>query len=287
MRRAGRQAGRWRGVTLIEVLVVVAVVGALVGIAVPALVGARRAADASACLANLRTIGQAFGLYAQDHADEWPTYEFQRDPDGVIRREILTEWWFAIPIPRDQVGTRIFVLPADQVQIWANPLRTYVTDEAEDSPFNAEQVVSCLTVYRELTRADRGQAAPSFLSRVSYLQSPAFFTTPSAWAAGSRVDLNRDYAPTRVSDVAFPANKALLIERFSHHSRRRDAITDGASALRFNALAADGHAEPRRGDQARPAVAVEGRRAGGLPCVWCRKAVPYLTTAGGLAGADW
>jgi len=284
-RSSGKSGGRY-GVTLIEALVAIAVLAVLLGIALPALVGARRVADASVCLSNLRTIGQAFALYTQDHADAWPTYEFERDPDGVIRRELLTEWWFATPIPQQEIGAQIFVLPTDQVAIWAPPLRAYVSDEPEDAPYKAEQVVSCPVVYRE-SSALGVVADPAGLAAYSFLQSPAFFTTPVAWAGDATVSINRDYARTRVSDVANPANKALLTERFSHHSRRRDAITGPPSGMMFNTLAADGHAEPRRGDAAMPAWKVEGRRAGGLPCPWCRVPAPYLTTEAGLAGADW
>lgn len=56
-----------RGFTLIELLVVIAVIALLVGLLLPALGAARRAARATACLANIRTLSQSQLLYAHDY----------------------------------------------------------------------------------------------------------------------------------------------------------------------------------------------------------------------------
>lgn len=56
-----------RGFTLIEVLVVIAVVALLVGLLLPALGAARRAARATNCLANIRSLSQCQLLYAHDY----------------------------------------------------------------------------------------------------------------------------------------------------------------------------------------------------------------------------
>lgn len=61
-----------RGFTLIELLVVVAVIALLVAVLVPALSGARRSAQSTACRSQLRQIGQAALLYAQEHDDQLP-----------------------------------------------------------------------------------------------------------------------------------------------------------------------------------------------------------------------
>ncbi|MFO0859852.1 MAG: prepilin-type N-terminal cleavage/methylation domain-containing protein [Phycisphaerales bacterium] len=59
--------------TLIELLVVIAVVAVLISLLVPALRGARAAALDTRCLANLRSIGQAVVLYANDNKERFPT----------------------------------------------------------------------------------------------------------------------------------------------------------------------------------------------------------------------
>lgn len=53
--------------TLIELLVVIAIIALLIGILLPALGSARKAAMATANLANLRSLGQGLALYVNDH----------------------------------------------------------------------------------------------------------------------------------------------------------------------------------------------------------------------------
>lgn len=65
--RGGRPA-----FSLIELLVVIAVVAVLISLLAPALRGARAAALDTRCLANLRSIGQAVVLYANDHRERYP-----------------------------------------------------------------------------------------------------------------------------------------------------------------------------------------------------------------------
>jgi prepilin-type N-terminal cleavage/methylation domain-containing protein len=56
-----------RGFTMLEILLVVLILAALAGILFPAFSAARKEARMSRCAANLRQIGMAAGMYAQDY----------------------------------------------------------------------------------------------------------------------------------------------------------------------------------------------------------------------------
>lgn len=61
-----------KGFTLVELLVVIAIVAILSSVLMPVFGRARAAARSTACVSNLRQIGQAFGMYAQDWEGHLP-----------------------------------------------------------------------------------------------------------------------------------------------------------------------------------------------------------------------
>lgn len=73
-----------RGFTLIELMVVIAVIAALAAILLPVFAQAREKARATACLSNLKQIGAAALMYAQDYDDLFPWNPFRQGHWGAM-----------------------------------------------------------------------------------------------------------------------------------------------------------------------------------------------------------
>jgi len=61
-----------RGSALVELLVVIAIIAVLAAIIFPVLARARESSRKAACQSNLRQIGMAFLMYADDHDEGFP-----------------------------------------------------------------------------------------------------------------------------------------------------------------------------------------------------------------------
>jgi prepilin-type N-terminal cleavage/methylation domain-containing protein len=68
--------------TLIELLVVVAIIAVLVALLLPALANAREIAKSTVCSNQLRHMGSAVYIYAQENADSFPTFRLTYTFDG-------------------------------------------------------------------------------------------------------------------------------------------------------------------------------------------------------------
>jgi len=75
---------RGGGFTLVELLVVIGIIALLIAILMPALARSRESANRLKCQAQLRNIGQAFQLHANEHRGYYPVAGWHWEPDGGV-----------------------------------------------------------------------------------------------------------------------------------------------------------------------------------------------------------
>src|SRR5438093_2545414 len=61
-----------RGFTLVELLVVIGIIAVLIGILLPVIGKARKQANTTACMAQLRSLGQTLAIYNSENRGSYP-----------------------------------------------------------------------------------------------------------------------------------------------------------------------------------------------------------------------
>ncbi|HIE53501.1 MAG TPA: DUF1559 domain-containing protein [Armatimonadetes bacterium] len=117
-----RNYGPRAGFTLVEMLVVIAIVAILAAILFPVFAQAREKARAARCVSNLRQLGAAIWMYAQDYDDLFPQAV---DPADKYAPQIWARWpqWQA-RIPRMPMITEVLEPYIKGPEVWHCPSDT-------------------------------------------------------------------------------------------------------------------------------------------------------------------
>lgn len=82
--------------TLIELLVVIAVIAILMALLIPAVSSAKQKARKIKCSGNVRQIGMAFLMFADDHGQQLPPFNSGGPYKDPVTPHNQTNWWYRI-----------------------------------------------------------------------------------------------------------------------------------------------------------------------------------------------
>jgi prepilin-type N-terminal cleavage/methylation domain-containing protein/prepilin-type processing-associated H-X9-DG protein len=123
-----------RGFTLVELLVVIGIIALLIGLLLPAIVGARRAAQKTECMTNMRKLTSAWEQYYNAHHGVMTPSGFANWSDVRDENETLARSWIGDGTETQQIrrgslwpyvrSMRVYKCPADS----SERLRSYAAN---------------------------------------------------------------------------------------------------------------------------------------------------------------
>jgi prepilin-type N-terminal cleavage/methylation domain-containing protein/prepilin-type processing-associated H-X9-DG protein len=195
-----RRAISTAGFTLIELLTVIAILAVLAGILLPVLWRSRESGRATVCLSNIRQLGLAIHLYAQDWDDTFP---MSRSPDALHPATGCMSPPSGGPYPESglwgsSVDWRRLVLPyAKTPSLYSCPSNGYAWGQTGYSAVTGVGGDETNSYY------PKAEQIPS-----SYALNGSFFheAVPACWYGEARV------RPRRLAEIEQPSRLVELLE---------------------------------------------------------------------------
>jgi prepilin-type processing-associated H-X9-DG protein len=100
-----------------ELLVVIAIIAVLAALLLPALARAKAKAHRITCVSNLKQMGLAFNLFADDHLGKFPSTVVPSDGGS---RTLSEAWMHFTALSNEMVTPRILVCPSDAKKLRAD-----------------------------------------------------------------------------------------------------------------------------------------------------------------------
>ena len=273
-------APRTRAFTLIELLVVIAIIAVLIGILLPAIGAARRTARTVKCSVQLRQMGLAATMYADDFNGYIPGFSWKggKGPFPTSYADLRDASDDRFSVPRQAVDalrrrTGVDAIPVEGhgwfPHLWFTHLTylDYMSGNPDEvtvaCPEDRDQVLHAQTPIADYVAS----AAPQDIKR-KYESSyeTSVFTHSLDLPSGSRLPISqhnvsdprsfhreKDYLKNRRAvEVAFPSSKAYMFETFGRHFDRGVPQYFYRPGSRIPILMFDGSVSVRNTDDANP-----------------------------------